>query len=110
VFACQWDGSAAQVCAFTDIAPVGSAPAGNGYWGQSDLAGNLWEWVFDWQASPYSISPCSDCANTTQAAWRGFRGGYLADPASYLTTTFRSGATPATRNYGVGARCVRAPQ
>lgn len=49
-----------------NIAPVGSAPAGNGKWGQADLSGNLEEWVQD---SPINGStnnfgpvPCNDCA------------------------------------------------
>ena len=41
----------------TQIWPVGSSPAGDGRWGQSDLAGNLWEYTVDFSG------PALDCAN-----------------------------------------------
>ena len=54
---------------------VGSkSPKGDGKWGQSDLAGNVWEWTLDWYASPYSM-PCNNCADLTAASYRVVRGG-----------------------------------
>jgi len=44
----------------SQIAPVGSVTAGNGKWGQSDLAGNVYEWTLDSFASPYTQIPCSN--------------------------------------------------
>ncbi len=48
-------------CAFNDIAPVGAIPGGEAKWGQRDLAGNMREWLldFDLQLLP---SQCNDCA------------------------------------------------
>ena len=49
-------------CAVTDLAVVGSKPAGVGRWGQVDLAGNVYEWTRDWFDANYPV-PCMDCAN-----------------------------------------------
>jgi formylglycine-generating enzyme required for sulfatase activity len=38
----------------TAVKPVGGLSAGDGKWGQSDLAGNVQEWNLDGYASPYT--------------------------------------------------------
>jgi formylglycine-generating enzyme required for sulfatase activity len=89
---------------------VGSkSPKGDGKWGQSDLAGNLWEWNLDWYASPYT-DPCNNCANLTSASdppYRVIRGGSIDDVASGLRSAFRGGGDPGDLSYGDGARCAR---
>ena len=55
------------------VLPVGSTPAGNGKWGHADLAGNVWQWLFDWYA-PYSGSNANDYADTTPSSLRVGRG------------------------------------
>jgi formylglycine-generating enzyme required for sulfatase activity len=87
---------------------VGSkSPKGDGKWGQSDLAGNVWEWTLDWYANPYSM-PCDNCADLTAASYRVFRGGGLHDFASYLRSAYRGDyGYPEYRGYGVGSRCAR---
>lgn len=107
----------------TDGSPflvMGSFPAGNGRWGQADLAGSMWEWVFDWYASPYSPANCSNCADSSASSARVVRGGgwltdggHAGDGADALTATYRSDCYPANRFNGliaVGARCARAAQ
>jgi len=104
---CVGDGMAG--CAVTDLVPVGTKPLGDGRWGQSDLAGNVIEWVLDWYA--VYPDPCVDCANLTAADIRVLRGGSFKDNP----TTLRSGVrpfldvTPPSRNSNIGVRCARAP-
>jgi formylglycine-generating enzyme required for sulfatase activity len=42
--------------------PVGSFPAGDGKYGQSDLVGARGQWALDAVVDPYKIVPCNDCA------------------------------------------------
>ena len=96
-------------CAMTDLVEVGTKPAGDARWGQSDLAGNVAEWTLD-SFAPYA-SACTDCADLTAASPRVIRGGNFNLPATYLRTGDRGDATaaPTNRNSGVGVRCARAP-
>ena len=90
------------------VATVGSRVRGNGKWGQSDLAGNLSEWILDGFSSSYPM-PCSDCAQLTTTSARVVRGGAFDDASGMLRASVRDNAAPGTRNYNVGARCAREP-
>jgi formylglycine-generating enzyme required for sulfatase activity len=104
VYSCRYNGSG-TCTGVTNIAPVGSVPAGNGRYGQSDLAGNLWEWTLDWYASPY-LNPCNNCSYVqANAADRVPRGGGFNTDAPYLS--FRGNNTPTSRNNYLAARCAR---
>src|SRR5512143_250970 len=92
----------------TTIVDVGSKPAGDGRWGQSDLAGNVAEWTADWYADPYT-NPCIDCVNTTPTTARSQRGGGISGaPPTALLASARRAAVPTNRSVAIGVRCARA--
>ncbi len=87
---------------------VGSeSPAGDGLWGQSDLAGSVAEWNLDLNAS--YVTPCVDCANLTTGSNRVFRGGGFYDSTTNQLASFRAAIGPSIRYGDVGVRCARAP-
>ncbi|MGK3992039.1 formylglycine-generating enzyme family protein [Sorangium sp. So ce1024] len=108
VYDCMADGVMPRSCAFSDIKGVGSrSPAGDGKWGQADLAGNMWEWVLDWYAA--YPNECNNCANMIPASNRVIRGGSWSNNASLLLSSRRYYDDPSLRLNNVGARCARTP-
>ena len=90
-----------------NVAPAGSIAAGNGKWGQSDLAGNVWEWTLDWLA-PLTTT-CVNCSKATGGADRVVRGGAYDNETAYLPSAVRISRYPALRNENTGGRCARKP-
>jgi formylglycine-generating enzyme required for sulfatase activity len=106
-YLCLGDGLPA--CSSMDILPVGSRPAGDGRWRQSDLIGNVMEWVHDWYA-PYPAS-CDDCiADSVDTGCRVLRGGsfYIEDKQSFLRAAYRETWEPTQNIFAFGVRCARA--
>jgi formylglycine-generating enzyme len=104
------DANYAGCTANTTNAVGTESPAGDGKWGQSDLAGNVWEWTLDAYAT--YAAPCADCADATVGTVQVARGGgYQANPATtqYLLVSFRGSFAPGTRYNNIGTRCARAP-
>ncbi|MEP7049823.1 MAG: SUMF1/EgtB/PvdO family nonheme iron enzyme [Pseudomonadota bacterium] len=92
----------------TNIAPVGSVVAGNGRYGQADLAGNVAEWNFDWDG-PNPASACNDCANLEPTLARIERGGSFFFYASLLLSTAHDEVPPMAHSFDLGLRCARKP-
>jgi formylglycine-generating enzyme len=106
VWACRYHATG-KCSGIMNIAPVGSVPAGNGKWGQSDFAGNMWEWIFDFHSPSYAV-PCTDCADITESSGRLIRGGsFFSLSASVLGVAYHSNDDPYSRVNDVGVRCAR---
>lgn len=89
------------------IPSVGSkSPAGDGKWGQADLAGSLFEWVLDYHAD--LTGTCTNCAALTDGGFgRGSRGGAFSHTEETLSPTYRIGELPEMTLSFYGFRCAR---
>jgi formylglycine-generating enzyme required for sulfatase activity len=94
IFDCDY-GSNNDNCSGTgaaNIAPVGTAILGAGYWGQLDMLGNTEEWTQDWvdDQTPHP-DPCNDCGYLSPASTREARGGNFGTPVVWNSgiTAFR---------------------
>jgi formylglycine-generating enzyme required for sulfatase activity len=109
IYSCIYGGTFCPTVA--NVAPVGSAPLGNGFFGQSDLGGNAYEWNLDTTASPGVLpaGPCDDCTGPAGAALRGVRGGCFRTAAQDLLVANAWWADSQARSGEIGARCARLP-
>jgi formylglycine-generating enzyme required for sulfatase activity len=100
------------------IAVGSESPAGDGKWGQSDLAGNVEEYTLDWYGN--YANPCSNCVNlTSDTGGRILRGGGVLLPpqagTGILTASSRVSTGTFTSGTGIprtsmnGVRCARSP-
>jgi formylglycine-generating enzyme required for sulfatase activity len=84
--------------------PVGSFAA-NGY-GLNDMAGNVWQWCWDWYGAYDAGSPV-DPRGASSGLYRVIRGGSWKDPASNCRVAFRNSTSPGNTDYTFGFRIVR---
>jgi len=92
-------------CSPDDIVPVGSKPLGKSKWGQYDLFGSMYEWIFDYAGDYPAI--CDNCA-LIDGDHRTMRGGAWYDEEGYLDATRRDYMQVWQRDSGQGLRCARA--
>jgi formylglycine-generating enzyme required for sulfatase activity len=88
---------------FGRTTPVGSYPA-NGY-GLRDMAGNVWEWVWDWHAE-YPGGLVTDPRGPESGSARLLRGGGWVGAAEDCRAADRLPHPPTRRNYHIGFRAV----
>jgi formylglycine-generating enzyme required for sulfatase activity len=84
--------------------PVGSFAA-NGY-GLYDMAGNAYEWCWDWYGTPYTGG--NDPHGPVNGGNRVLRGGSWAGYANHVRCAYRSaGLNQTNTGSAVGFRCLR---
>lgn len=103
VYGCY--GKSGALCDVKALREVGSARLGNGRWGHADLAGNVWEWVFD--ANNEYTPECDNCAATEGNGNRIVRGGSFYNISVYLLSGNRVDSSPSEHSQDFGFRCAK---
>ncbi len=88
-----------------DTTPVGYYPAGASGNGALDMAGNVWEWVFDIYDA-YTSDSQEDPRGPDTGTHRVARGGSFNDNAQYLRITHRVQSLPGSFFSYLGFRCA----
>jgi hypothetical protein len=77
---------------------------------QGELAGNVFEWCWNWfDERPPIATPSGDVASTPISYSRIVRGGYWNYPSTSSRVSYPTGGNPFVRNNGYGFRVVVAP-
>jgi len=90
---------------FPYTSPVGSFPD-NGY-GLTDMAGNVWEWCWDWYGSSYYTTGTTDPRGPSSGSNRVMRGGSWDSGASDHRCSRRHLFNPAGQDTVMGFRPAR---
>jgi formylglycine-generating enzyme required for sulfatase activity len=85
--------------------PVGSFPP-NAY-GLFDMAGNVFEWCWDWYGTPYGQPTATNPTGPATGMYRILRGGSWLDNAGNLRCGSRGATSPNANPDFTGFRCVK---
>ncbi len=91
--------------------PCGPHPVGlklPNAWGLYDIAGNVYERVFDWSGDyPPPGTSVTDPTGPATGTQKRMRGGAFNLSGQYLRIAYRTGPTPTSAYYNIGFRLVR---
>ncbi len=94
---------------FGDTNAVGSYPAGSSLYGVLDMAGNVWEWVFDWYDANYysegQVNPTGPETGETRVRRGGGYYNYFYD----IRVSWREVLYPEGNDNDIGFRCAKNP-
>jgi formylglycine-generating enzyme required for sulfatase activity len=80
--------------------------APNGY-GLDDMAGNVWQWCWDWAGTTYGQPSATDPTGPASGSERMFRGGSWINQALISRCAARHPREPTAVDSSFGFRCVR---
>ncbi len=104
-----WSGGGATQSSSCEVQ---THPTGNSPFGLFDMAGNVWEWVFDWSAA-YMGNATQYVGNPAGAGETGarvIRGGSWADTMTEpVRSSVRSSGAPTIHDVHGGFRCSHVP-
>ena len=100
---------------FSDLRPVAALPGGVNQFGLFNMAGSVWEWVFDgYDTFYYEYSPAENPTGpvTDNFTPRILRGGSYTSSAADIRASnrVRFSATSFLNNVDIGFRCARSLQ
>ena len=90
---------------YAESSPVGAFPNGISPFGMHDMAGNVWEWCFDFFEA-YRGTPRVNPRGATSGAKRSYRGGSWKSRFNSLRTTTRGSNMPSYSCNDLGFRIV----
>jgi formylglycine-generating enzyme required for sulfatase activity len=90
--------------------PVDAYQGGIGPYGCFDMAGNVWEWCFDWFSENNQRDPEQPAKSPEKGSRRVLRGGSWFSLPGRCRCAFRIGDVPGNRLGRVGFRVVFVPQ